>query len=39
MRLREGTIDIVQLAQTQTTYFQTEDQLAIVRLSHYQATS
>ncbi len=23
MRLREGTIDIVQLAQTQTTYFQT----------------
>jgi len=39
MRLREGTIDIVQLAQTQTTYFQTEDQLAIARLSHYQAAT
>ncbi|HEY8125122.1 MAG TPA: efflux transporter outer membrane subunit [Methylocystis sp.] len=39
MRLREGTIDIVQLAQTQTTYFQTEDQLAIARLSHFQAAT
>ena len=39
MRLREGTIDIVQLAQTQTTYFQTQDQLAIARLSHFQAAT
>lgn len=39
MTLREGTIDIVTLAQTQTSYFQTQDQLAIARLSHFQAAT
>ncbi|MGD9545115.1 MAG: efflux transporter outer membrane subunit [Methylocystis sp.] len=39
MRLREGTIDIVQLAQTQTSYFQTQDQLAVARLSYFQAAT
>ena len=39
MTLREGTIDIVTLAQTQTSYFQTQDQLAVARLSHFQAAT
>jgi NodT family efflux transporter outer membrane factor (OMF) lipoprotein len=39
MTLREGTIDIVTLAQTQTSYFQTQEQLAIARLSHFQAAT
>ncbi|MBI1980684.1 MAG: efflux transporter outer membrane subunit [Methylocystis sp.] len=39
MVLREGTIDIVQLAQTQTSYFQTQDQLAVARLSYFQAAT
>ncbi|MBI5012014.1 MAG: TolC family protein, partial [Methylocystis sp.] len=39
MTLREGTIDIVTLAQTQTSYFQTQEQLAITRLSHFQAAT
>lgn len=39
MILQEGTIDIVTLAQTQTNYFQTQDQLAIARLSHFQAAT
>ena len=39
MTLREGTIDIVTLAQTQTSYFQTQDELAIARLSHFQAAT
>ncbi|MGD9540039.1 MAG: efflux transporter outer membrane subunit [Methylocystis sp.] len=37
--LQEGTIDIVTLAQTQTNYFQTQDQLAVARLSHFQAAT
>jgi multidrug efflux system outer membrane protein len=36
-RLREGTIDIVTLATTQTTLFQNEDVLAQVRLAYFQA--
>ncbi len=39
MRLREGTIDIVTLATTQTTLFQTQDQLAQIRLAHFQAAT
>ncbi|MGD9658676.1 MAG: efflux transporter outer membrane subunit [Methylocystis sp.] len=39
MTLQEGTIDIVTLAQTQTNYFQTQDQLAVARLSHFQAAT
>ncbi|MBM3562250.1 MAG: efflux transporter outer membrane subunit [Alphaproteobacteria bacterium] len=39
MTLREGTIDIVTLAQTQTSYFQTQDELAVARLSYFQAAT
>lgn len=39
MRLREGTIDIVTLATTETTLFQTHDQLAQVRLAYFQAAT
>lgn len=39
MRLREGTIDIVTLATTETTYFQNQDQLALARLAHFQAAT
>lgn len=39
MTLREGTIDIVILAQTQNNYFLTQDQLAVARLSHFQAAT
>jgi NodT family efflux transporter outer membrane factor (OMF) lipoprotein len=37
-RLREGTIDLVTLLNTQTTLFQAQDTLAIVRLARFQAT-
>src|SRR5436190_3542200 len=37
-RLREGTIDLVTLLQTQQTLFQAQDTLAIVRLARFQAT-
>jgi len=36
-RLKEGTIDIVTLLQTQSTLFQAEDQLVQVRLQRFQA--
>jgi NodT family efflux transporter outer membrane factor (OMF) lipoprotein len=36
-RLREGTIDIVTLINTQQTLFQAQDQLAQARLQHLQA--
>jgi outer membrane protein, multidrug efflux system len=36
-RLREGTIDIVTLLQTEQTLFQAEDSLAQIRLSRFQA--
>jgi NodT family efflux transporter outer membrane factor (OMF) lipoprotein len=36
-RLKEGTIDIVTLLQTQSTLFQAQDQLVQVRLSRFQA--
>jgi NodT family efflux transporter outer membrane factor (OMF) lipoprotein len=36
-RLREGTIDLVTVLQTQQTLYQAEDQLAQVRLAHVQA--
>jgi len=36
-RLREGTIDLITLLNTQTTLFQAEDTLAIVRLARFQA--
>lgn len=39
MRLQEGTIDIVTLSTTQTTLFQAQDQLAVVRLSYFQAAT
>jgi len=38
-RLREGTIDIVTLATTETTLFQTQDQLAQSRLAYYQSAT
>ncbi|WP_018266131.1 efflux transporter outer membrane subunit [Methylosinus sp. LW4] len=38
-RLREGTIDIITLSTTETTLFQTEDALAVVRLAHFQAAT
>ncbi|HKG01126.1 MAG TPA: efflux transporter outer membrane subunit [Xanthobacteraceae bacterium] len=37
-RLREGTIDLVTLLNTQATLFQAQDTLAIVRLARFQAT-
>jgi NodT family efflux transporter outer membrane factor (OMF) lipoprotein len=37
-RLREGTIDLVTLLNTQQTLFQAQDTLAIVRLARFQAT-
>jgi NodT family efflux transporter outer membrane factor (OMF) lipoprotein len=36
-RLREGTIDLVTLLQTQQTLFTAEDNLVIIRLSRFQA--
>jgi NodT family efflux transporter outer membrane factor (OMF) lipoprotein len=39
MRLQEGTIDIVTLSTTQNTLFQTQDQLALARLSYFQAAT
>ena len=36
-RLREGTIDVVTLLNTQTTLFQAQDQLLQVRLQRFQA--
>ncbi|GLI92358.1 efflux transporter outer membrane subunit [Methylocystis echinoides] len=39
MRLQEGTIDIIALSTTQTTLFQAQDQLAVVRLSYFQAAT
>jgi outer membrane protein TolC len=36
-RLREGTIDVVTLLNTQLTLFQAQDQLTQVRLQKYQA--
>jgi NodT family efflux transporter outer membrane factor (OMF) lipoprotein len=36
-RLKEGTIDIVTLLQTQSTLFQAQDQLVQVRLERFQA--
>ena len=36
-RLKEGTIDIVTVLQTQSTLFQAEDQLVQVRLQRFQA--
>jgi len=36
-RLREGTIDLVTLLNTQTTLFQAQDTLVIVRLARFQA--
>lgn len=39
MRLREGTIDIVTLATTETNLFQTQDALAQARLSYFQAAT
>jgi multidrug efflux system outer membrane protein len=38
-RLREGTIDIITLSTTETTLFQTEDTLALVRLNYFQAAT
>jgi len=37
-RLKEGTIDIVTLLQTQSTLFQAQDQLVQVRLERFQAS-
>lgn len=39
MRLQEGTIDIITLSTTQTTLFQAQDQLAVVRLNYFQAAT
>jgi multidrug efflux system outer membrane protein len=39
MRLNEGTIDIITLSTTQTTMFQAQDQLAVVRLTYFQAAT
>lgn len=39
MRLHEGTIDIVTLSTTETTLFQTQDQLALARLGYFQAAT
>lgn len=38
-RLREGTIDVVTLATTQTSLFQAQDVLEQVRLAHFQAAT
>jgi multidrug efflux system outer membrane protein len=38
-RLREGTIDIITLSTTQTTFFQSQDVLAQVRLAYFQAAT
>jgi outer membrane protein, multidrug efflux system len=38
-RLREGTIDIVTLSTTETTLFQTQDQLALARLAYFQSAT
>ena len=37
VRLREGTLDLVTLLNTQETLFQAEDQLIQVRLARFQA--
>lgn len=39
VRLAEGTIDIVTMSTTETTYFQAQDQLALARLAHFQAAT
>ncbi|MGJ0506300.1 MAG: efflux transporter outer membrane subunit [Methylocystis sp.] len=39
MRLQEGTIDIITLSTTQTTLFQAQDQLAVTRLTYFQAAT
>jgi multidrug efflux system outer membrane protein len=39
VRLQEGTIDIITLSTTQTTLFQAQDQLAVVRLTYFQAAT
>ncbi len=39
VRLQEGTIDIITLSTTQTTLFQAQDQLALTRLSYFQAAT
>jgi outer membrane protein, multidrug efflux system len=39
MRLQEGTIDIITLSTTQNTMFQAQDQLAVVRLTYFQAAT
>ncbi|MBI3274904.1 MAG: efflux transporter outer membrane subunit [Methylocystis sp.] len=39
VRLREGVIDIVTLATTETTLFQNQDVLEQVRLAHFQAAT
>lgn len=39
VRLQEGTIDIITLSTTQTTLFQAQDQLAVTRLSYFQAAT
>ena len=39
MRLQEGTIDIITLSTTQNDLFQAQDQLAVRRLSYFQAAT
>lgn len=39
MRLQEGTIDIITLSTIQNTLFQAQDQLAVVRLTYFQAAT
>ncbi|MEF3366802.1 efflux transporter outer membrane subunit [Methylocystis sp. 9N] len=39
VRLAEGTIDIVTMSTTETTFFQAQDQLALARLAHFQAAT
>ena len=39
MRLQEGTIDIITLSTIQNTMFQAQDQLAVVRLTYFQAAT
>ena len=38
-RLREGTIDIVTLSTTETSFFQNQDTLEQVRLAHFEAAT
>jgi NodT family efflux transporter outer membrane factor (OMF) lipoprotein len=39
VRLQEGTIDIITLSTTQTTLFGAQDQLAVTRLTYFQAAT